>query len=127
MDHCNQQDVAYCRKFLFANRTVKTFTALAFALSAIFATAQEAAPTAVDTFTKTSLPLVGLVEQGVEYQTVALAGKQCGLLADAEVSYWYRYWDVALSVMLIERENAQAAKDAVSSKSLDKLEKRTSY
>jgi len=106
---------------------MKTFTALALALSATFATAQEAAPTAADTFTKTSLPLVGLVEQGVEYHAVALAGKQCGLLADAEVSYWYKYWDVALAVMLSERENAQAAKDAVSSRSLDKLENRTSY
>lgn len=106
---------------------MKTITALALALSATFATAQEAAPTAADTFARTSLPLAGLVNQGVEYQAVAMAAKQCALFADAEVSYWYRYWNAALSVMLSEREDAQASKESVSSKNLDKLEKRTNY
>lgn len=106
---------------------MKTITALALALSATFATAQEAAPTAADTFAKTSLPLASLVEQGVEYQAVAMAGKQCRLFSDAEVSYWHNYWNAALTVMLSEREDAQASKESVSSKNLDKLEKRTNY
>lgn len=54
---------------------MKTITALALALSATFATAQEAAPTAADTFANTALPLASLVDQGVEYQAVAMAAK----------------------------------------------------
>jgi len=106
---------------------MKTIAALFLALSTAFANAQETAPTAADTFTKTSLPLTVLVDQGVEYQAVAVAAKQCGLLSDAEVSYWYKYWNTALAVILSEREEAQASKESVSSRNLDKLEKRTTY
>ena len=69
---------------------MKTITALALVLSATFATAQEAAPTAADTFAETSLPLASLVDQGVEYQAVAMAAKRCALFSDAEVSYWQK-------------------------------------
>ncbi|KQY00175.1 hypothetical protein ASD28_12655 [Massilia sp. Root133] len=90
---------------------MKNIAALVLALSTTFATAQEAAPTAADTFAKTSSPLAGFVEQGVEYQAVAMAGKQCGLFSDAEVSYGYKYCNVALAVMLSEREDAQASEE----------------
>jgi hypothetical protein len=63
----------------------------------------------------------------MDYQLVSRAAKQCGLFSDAEVSYWYKSWNVAMAVMLSEREDAQASKELVSSRNLDKLEKRTSY
>lgn len=63
----------------------------------------------------------------MDYQSVSQATKQCGLFSNAEVSYWYKYWNVALAVMLSEQEDAQASKESVSSRNLDKLEKRMNY
>jgi hypothetical protein len=63
----------------------------------------------------------------MDYQSVSREAKQCGLFSDAEVSYWYKSWNVAMAVMLSEREDAQESKELVSSRNLDKLEKRTSY
>jgi hypothetical protein len=43
------------------------------------------------------------------------------------VSYWYKYWNAALSIALSEREAAQVSKESTSSRNMDKLEKRANY